>query len=230
MPERSVHPQFSGGFGGDFEGYGLSMPTDPALEDDASATIQAAVRGGRTRQEQRQRSAWLQDLTGHSKNITPRDLGDLGGGRVAIPTALLGTTTRQAAVASAARRLRDEKELKIGKAAAAASRVPKGRLPEAARRPGRASLPSSRSSAAAAKPTAPPKVEPEWRKANKEFVLKAIIGPMVDKAARLGEGMIAARRRQSEFESRPLQKPVCVASLFGTAAVSGAFKILRCIK
>lgn len=199
------------------------MPRQPlevsALHhDDASAAIQAAVRGNQARQEQRQRSAWLHDVSSHSRVLTPRDLGDLGGGRMAIPDALLGTTSRQSAVNAASRRVRDAKELNIGKASTA--RPSKGRLPDDAKRPtSRPGLPS-RSSAASAK-SAPPRAEPEWRRANKEFVMQAVLGPMIDRAARLGEGMIAARKRQAEFERRPLQKPVCVASLFGTGGVSG---------
>lgn len=44
---------------------------------------------------------------------------------------------------------------------------------------------------------------------------------MVDKAVRLGEDMLVARRRQATFESRPLQKAVCVASLVASGGVSG---------
>ena len=63
--------------------------------------------------------------------------------------------------------------------------------------------------------------DPAWRKANKDFVRNLILEPCIEKACKLGEAMLAARARQAAFETRELQKAVCVASLFGTASVSG---------
>lgn len=48
-----------------------------------------------------------------------------------------------------------------------------------------------------------------------------MVTPMIDEAVRLGEAMLAARARQAAFESRLLNKSICVATLFGTASVSG---------
>ena len=61
----------------------------------------------------------------------------------------------------------------------------------------------------------------EWRRANSDFIRRDIVMSMVDKAVRLGEDMLVARRRQATFESRPLQKAVCVASLVASGGVSG---------
>ena len=50
-----------------------------------------------------------------------------------------------------------------------------------------------------------------FRTANIDFVKEGILGPLIDRAARLGEGIIAARVRQAEFESRLLPKPALQA-------------------
>ena len=212
MARRSTAAQYGGEFGGEFAGYGL-------LADDArdlaagAVAIQAGIRGRQSRNEQRVRSAWLEDVA-KKGNLTPRDLGDLGGGRRSIPEPLKGARPREALIAERHARAAEAKELKGGKGSA---RGRKSVLPEAVSRPSaRPSLSSTSRSSGSRK-----SLEPEWRRANKEFILKSIIGPLIDKAAKGGEAMLAARKRQTEYEARPLQKPVCVASLFGTGVLSG---------
>ena len=67
---------------------------------------------------------------------------------------------------------------------------------------------------AGAKAPGAQKAELAASKELRESFDKLIISPMVERAAKEGEAMLAARRRQREWELRPLSKPVFSASLF----------------
>ena len=98
-------------------------------------------------------------------------------------------------------------------------RQPKAKLPERPRVGAPAAVPTRGGRKLAPTPKEP--TEPAHVRAAKEHVRKTVVEPMIDAAVKEAQAMERARARQEEFESRPLLKPLCTASLFGTAAVSG---------
>ena len=237
------HYQVDALLGGEFEGWGVTDPPSPphnlrspvpaaaataaaaetaasypwasaAAENPPSAVtaIQAAVRGHQSRADVELRTQWLEQLSERGK-LTPQDLGQLPNNKQQVPDALLGTRNRQAAVASAKLRQAEEK-----KNAAKLAGKPKPKVPRQGIMGARAKSAGAGAGAGAARAVIQ---DPAWRKANKDFVRNLILEPCIEKACKLGEAMLAARARQAAFETRELQKAVCVASLFGTASVSG---------
>ena len=197
---------FSGWGGVTDEEPPFDMPSAPVNPEESASVIQAALRGHKSRADASMRESWLSQLAQGA--LAPVDLGELPNGRQSVPDALLGAKGRTAAIAATKQKAAAEK-----KKTDATTRQPKARLPSAARRP------SAMAAGTAPKPSGIK--DPEWRKANKDFIKSMILMPCIDKACKLGEAMLAARSRQAAFETRELQKPVCVGSLFGTSGVSG---------
>lgn len=192
----------------------LAAASAPSGEEpSASATlIQAAVRSHQTRADMELRSSWLDQISRRGK-LTPRDLGELPNNKQQVPGALLGAKNRADAIAQAKQKAEEERKKAKQLAGKSGS---KAKVP----RQGLLGKKSKGSSTAGDTPR-PAIKDPEWRRANKEFVRQLILEPCIEKACKLGEAMLAARARQEAFERRELQKAVCVGSLFGTAGVSG---------
>lgn len=195
---------------------------------EASTVIQAAARSSAARKDATRSSQWLEDLTRHGK-LDSRTLGELGGGKRSVPSPLLGVANRSDAVEAAQRRAEQDKlRTRLKSNPGASGRPAKAALPEFGVRrpggpPGRPASAGGRSRSGSSSGGSTDRFlgETPFRKANREFVQSAILGPLVERACRQGEALLAARHRQAEFERRPLPKPVCVASLFGTQKVSG---------
>ena len=180
-------------------------------EDMPALPIQAAFRGHRDRTQLNAKSTWMADVA-QGDALTPRALGDVNGETGSRPRALLGVD------ASTARN--------DARSRAAASRASKSMTRESSEVPnpvlskGARSQPPTRGSGKlgsgkmGAKAAGAQKAELAASKQLREFFDKLIVTPMVERAAKEGEAMLAARRRQREWEQRPLSKPVFSASLF----------------
>ena len=200
-----------------------AAPPAAAVVEEASTIIQAAARSRGVRRDAERSEKWLGDLTRSSAKLDAKALGELGDGKRSIPGPLLGVAgrtqfARAAEEKIAAERAKTLAESNPGRSARKARSGPGGtgiglRGAVGAVRAANAFSKSSSSSTSQGMKT--------FRKANIDFVKEGILGPLIDRAARLGEGILAARVRQAEFESRLLPKPVCVASLFGTAVATG---------
>ena len=196
--------------------YSAIDDSGPVDEIASAAVIQAAARGRKSRTAATRTAAWLTDLANNSR-IDPRALGQLGGGKQSVPAPLLGNINRASALRAVSERVARERAQGAGGF--------KPGLPEAARRPAVKAGSNGRGRGRTGGPrlgvTPMPIREPELRRATREFIANAILSPIVDRAAKQGEAILAARARQAEFELRPLQKPVCTASLFGTGPIAG---------
>ena len=182
-----------------------SDPRTPAAGVPA-VPIQAAFRGHRDRTQLKARSSWIADVA-QGDALTPRALGDVNGETGSRPRALLGVDSSSAREDARSRAA-------ASRAAKAATREssPSKTLVKNAR-----SQPQPRGSLqvrAGAKAPGAQKAELAASKELRESFDKLIISPMVERAAKEGEAMLAARRRQREWEQRPLSKPVFSASLF----------------
>ena len=179
----------------------MSEPADvPALP------IQAAFRGHRDRTQLEAKRSWMADVA-QGDALTPRALGDVNGETGSRPRALLGVD------ASAARN--------DARSRAAASRAAKAGTRESSEahsktlgKNARSQPPTRGQVRAGAKAPGAQKAELAATKQLREFFDKLVVSPMVERAAKEGEAMLAARRRQREWEQRPLSKPVFLASLF----------------
>lgn len=189
-----------------------NIPGGDAEPSTSATLIQAAIRSHQSRADIEMRDQWLDQISRRGK-LTPRDLGELPHNKQQVPEALLGAKNRAAAIAAAKQKAEDErkKAAKLAGKSGAKAKVPRQGLLGGRSKGGG-------SGAAAAKAAIK---DPEWRRANKEFVRQLILEPCIDKACKIGEAMLAARARQAAFETRELPKAVCVGSLFGTAGVSG---------
>ena len=162
--------------------------------------IQAAFRGHRDRTQLKAKASWMADV---GDALTPRALGDVNGETGTRPRALLGVD------ASTARN--------DARSRAAASRAAKAITRESSEAPSKmlGKQPPTRGQIrAGAKAPGAQKAELAATKQLREFFDKLIVSPMIERAAKEGEAMLAARRRQREWEQRPLSKPVFSASLF----------------
>ena len=181
------------------------MGTAPAAGVPA-VPIQAAFRGHRDRTQLKARSSWIADVA-QGDALTPRALGDVNGETGSRPRALLGVDS------SSAR--------EYARSRAAASRAAKAATRESSEAPSKTLVKNARSPPpprgqvrAGAKAPGAQKAEVATSKELRESFDKLIISPMVERAAKEGEAMLAARRRQREWEQRSLSKPVFSASLF----------------
>ena len=187
------------------------MPDQPSPRTQSATQIEAAARGHADRRSLKQRASWLSDLE-QQPALTPRMVeGRDATSKAARPRALLGVDTRNAQQAARAR-------VAVKEPAAPpppADVVPK-KAPVASSRPRTAPPPSrGRGTGRDGKGKGAASDEMSSRQV-KLFVDKLILGPTIDRAAKQGEVLLAARRRQQEYENRPVPKPVFTGTMFAS--------------
>ena len=187
------------------------MPDQPSPRTQSATQIEAAARGHADRRSLKQRASWLSDLE-QQPALTPRMVeGRDATSKAARPRALLGVDTRNAQQAARAR-------VAVKEPAAPpppADVVPK-KAPAASSRPRTAPPPSrGRGTGRDGKGKGAASDEMSSRQV-KLFVDKLILGPTIDRAAKQGEALLAARRRQQEYENRPVPKPVFTGTMFAS--------------
>ena len=190
----------------------MPPPTNvPAIQ------LQAAVRGHKDRATIKARNSWMEDLSKGGK-LTPRALGDANGELGSRPRALMGVDTSSAlkdARSRAEKSRASDRAASSSSAAAPAAAKPlslsEQRRQERMDKGGFKGAPSAeqKKNAEAAK-----RADHVAHRQLKDFLDKLVITPLVERATKEGEAVLAARQRQREWETRQLPKPVFSASLF----------------